>query len=303
MIVTPRRTLLYLDDAEAIHEVTSKREAFPKPTGSYRILTLYGDSVLTSEGAVWRLHRRVTSASFNERNAALVFRETVHQTRGLVTEWRSRGDGDNGIIGSLEHDCMALTLNIIGYVGFGLRLLWPGQTLPPGTDPRLAKYASLDAPEGHTMSFADSLRSTLDHLLLLMLFPKWALSTYSFPSAVQLFPFLASLPRKGYAHTNNPGGGVKKDNCMGQVGKKAVESENNYVQYMNEFLQDKIEDVRKGNAEEGMDIMGQLVRTSYGDSSATAANGHGGGGSRKEAKVALPDSEIIGNAFSKSAKE
>ena len=71
-----------------------------------------------------------------------------------------------------------------------------------------------------------------------------------------------------------------------------MESENNYVKYMNEFLQDKIEDVRTGNAEEGMDIMGQLVRTSYGDKSSS--------GSRKEAsKVELPDSEIIGNAFSK----
>ena len=176
MLVTPGRMILYLDDAEAIHEVTSKREAFPKPTGSYSILKLYGDNILTSEGALWRLHRRVTSASFNERNAALVFRETVHQTRGLVAEWRGRGR--DATIRSLEHDSMALMLNIIGYVGFGLRLLWPGQTLPPGTDPRLAKYASLDAPEGHTMSFADSLRSTLDHLLLLMIFPKWILSTF-----------------------------------------------------------------------------------------------------------------------------
>ena len=178
-MVTPARMILCLDNAEAIHEVTSKREAFPKPTGSYKILKLYGDNILTSEGPLWRLHRKVTSASFNERNAALVFQETIHQTKGLIGQWLGPdGQGDK-TIRSLEHDSMALMLNIIGYVGFGLRLLWPGQTLSADTDPRLAKYASLDATEGHTMSFADSLRSTLDHLLLLLLFPKWILSTFS----------------------------------------------------------------------------------------------------------------------------
>lgn len=68
-------------------------------------------------------------------------------------------------------------------------------------------------------------------------------------------------------------------------------AQDNYLKYMDEFLHDKIEDVKKGNSEEGMDIMGQLVRTSYGDT-------NGSGGSKKDAKLlALSDSEIIGNAF------
>jgi cytochrome P450 len=63
------------------------------------------------------------------------------------------------------------------------------------------------------------------------------------------------------------------------------------LKYMDEFLHDKIEDVKKGNSDKGMDIMGQLVRTSYGDTD-------GSSGSKKDAKLrALSDSEIIGNAF------
>jgi cytochrome P450 len=62
---------------------------------------------------------------------------------------------------------------------------------------------------------------------------------------------------------------------------------------MDEFLRDKIDDVKKGNSEEGMDIMGQLVRTSYGDNGADGSKG-----SKKDGKMAsLTDAEIIGNAF------
>ncbi len=176
ILVSPKTMTMCTDNAELIHQITSKREAFPKPTGSYSILSQYGDNVLTTEGPLWRLHRKITSASFNEKNAALVFKESIYQTKGLINQWLGPDGLGNKTISSLEHDTMSLTLNIIGYVGFGLRLLWPGQTLPPGTDPRLAKYASLDAAEGHTMSFVDSLASTLDYLLLLLLVPKWLLS-------------------------------------------------------------------------------------------------------------------------------
>lgn len=193
---------MHTDNAEAIHQITSKREAFPKPTDAYTILSQYGENVLTTEGAVWRMHRKITSSSFNERNAALVFKESIHQTQGLINQWLGSDGLGNKTINSLEHDTMSLMLNIIGYVGFGLRLLWPGQTLPPGTDAKLIKYASLDAPEGHTMSFVDSLASTLDYLLVLLILPKWLLSKS--PTSLPTMP-----PREQYSdsdrrHTSFP---------------------------------------------------------------------------------------------------
>ena len=55
--------MLYTDDAEAIHQVTSKREAFPKDTSSYSLLAQYGQNVLTTEGQLWRMHRKITSVT------------------------------------------------------------------------------------------------------------------------------------------------------------------------------------------------------------------------------------------------
>lgn len=73
--------------------------------------------------------------------------------------------------------------------------------------------------------------------------------------------------------------------------KFADDAEKNYLQFMREFLQDKIEDVRRHDKEEGMDIMGSLVKTSYGG---TQANGSAKSNSQT---MQLTDSEIIGNAF------
>ncbi|KAI1462627.1 cytochrome P450 [Annulohypoxylon moriforme] len=252
LVVSPGMIICFSENAEVLHQVTSKREAFPKPTEAYALLGQYGQNVLTLEGAAWRMHRKITSASFNERNAALVFKESISQTEGLMNMWLGSDGLGNTTIKTLERDTASLTLNIIANIGFGLKILWPGQKYPADADPRLAKYATQEAPEGHTMTFVKALAHTLDYLILLLITPKW---------------ILKNVPSK--------------------TAKLAVEAESNLVSYLNEFLQDKIEDVRNGDSmEQGLDIMGALVRTSYGES---PKNG---------SQIArLSDSEITGNAF------
>ncbi|KAK6951166.1 hypothetical protein Daesc_007697 [Daldinia eschscholtzii] len=258
LIVSPGKIICFTENAEAIHQITSKREAFPKPTKSYGILAQYGENVVTLEGAAWRMHRKITSASFNERNAALVFRECISQTQGLINIWLGPDGLGNKTFKTLEHDTASLMLNIIANIGFGLKILWPGQKFPPDADPRLTKYGTHEPPPGHTLSFVEALARTLKYLILLLIAPRW---------------MLRIIPN--------------------QHAKKALEAEDNFLGYLNEFLHEKIEDVQKGNkAEQGLDIMGSLVRTSYGDVAADGST------SKKGSNVArLTDSEIIGNAF------
>lgn len=241
---------LFTANAELIHDVAMRREIFPKDTGDYEILEMFGKNVLVAEGAVWRLHRKVTAASFNEKNAAHTFTEAINQTKGMIAKWLGPdGKGDKTIT-SIEHDTMTLALNIIGYIGFGLRFLWPGQTMPDDVEPRLAKYGSLDPPPGHTLTFPVALERTLEKLFAILLVP---------------WPVLKLLPFKW--------------------AKVATEAKDEYLSYMDEFIQDKVAEVRSGEqVKEGMDIMGQLVRSRYGKSSS-------------EDGGKLSDSDIIGNAF------
>ncbi|GKT60491.1 cytochrome P450 [Colletotrichum tofieldiae] len=263
MVVSPFQILILTDSAEAIHQITQQREKFPKLVETYAILKQFGDNVLTTEGAVWRMHRKVTSATFNEKNAALVFAESIKQAQSMTQKWLGPDGKSRQTVETLDHDTMRLALNIISYVGFGMRLLWPGQALPEGTDPKLTKYSSLEASPGHTMSFADAIAEMLEHILVLLLVPH---------KILKMLPF--------------------------NYTKKAVDSHDNYVQYIDELMQDKIEDLQNGDhGDAGMDLMGQLVRSKYGNGAAhSGVNGVLSKG--KESKIPqLSKSEISGNAF------
>ncbi|EHK16488.1 uncharacterized protein TRIVIDRAFT_75420 [Trichoderma virens Gv29-8] len=247
LVVSPGRLVMMTDNAETIRTITLKREQFPKWTAVYGILRQFGENVLTTEGSVWRMHRKVTSASFNERNAALVFREAVAQTQGMLRMWTGPSGTRKEPLKSLQHDTMKLALNIISYVGFGMRLLWPGEVHAAGTDPKIIKYGSHEPSDGHKLSFTDTMELLLKYLLLLLVFPRWLLNL---------------VPSKTI--------------------KTAVLSYDEYVSYMNELLDEKIEDARTGEHTEGMDLMGQLAKSCFGTDNKDAT---------------LTREEIIGNAF------
>ncbi|KAF4999092.1 hypothetical protein FGRMN_2707 [Fusarium graminum] len=255
LIVSPHMLRMLVCNAEAIRQITTRREHFPKWVESYEILRQFGDNVLTSEGTAWKMHRKVTSSSFNEKNAALVFQEAIQQAQGLVKMWIGPNEEDSGTVNTLEEDTMRLTLNIIAYVGFGLNLLWPGESLPSKADPKMAKYGGLNPTAGHKMSFVDTIATVLEHILLLLLVPR---------SLLKLVPF-------------------KKTQL-------AVESHEDFGKYMQELIDEKIAEARAGAHIDGMDLMGQLVRSSYG-------NGTDCDQKTELRKEMLSRNEIQGNAF------
>jgi cytochrome P450 len=141
----------------------------------YKVLNMYGNNILTTEGATWRMHRKITSASFNEKNAALIFHESINQTKGLLSQWEASTQGDAKTIKTLEHDTMSLMLHIIGYAGFGIKFLFEHQEVPADADPKTRKFSGASPPEGHSLTFKAALSTTLEYLLLLMLAPRWLL--------------------------------------------------------------------------------------------------------------------------------
>ncbi|CAK7220772.1 hypothetical protein SBRCBS47491_004300 [Sporothrix bragantina] len=278
-LVAGAGSLIFMTQSPAaIHEIASRREHFPKATEHYSILEMFGRNILTTEGSVWRFHRKATSASFNEKNAAHTFSEAIHQAQGMVAKWNETARSDSPTITTIEKDTMTLALNIIGYVGFGLRLTWPGESVPEDTDPRMLKYGSQAPPPGHSMTFANSVELVLHHIIMLLLTP------------TPLLRFLSLFMKSARA---------------------AYEANDNYVRYMREFLDDKIavakEDAERGqcSGDGGMDLMGQLVRGRY-DSEENKAKStiekktaeiSNGSATAAKTDSILTDDEIIGNAF------
>ncbi|KAG5980678.1 hypothetical protein E4U55_003778 [Claviceps digitariae] len=280
LFVSPFSMTVQVSNAEAIRQITTQREKFPKPWEAYVMLAMFGDNVITTEGSVWKAHRRATAAAFNEKNTALVFREIVVQTNGMIDKLRgrrgSRANGNGNSISnskssdisneplvSISADIARLTINVIGYAGFGLRLLWPGQSLPPDSDAAAAKYASLNAPEGYTLSFVETLTHVLNHIVMLMLVPPWLL---------RLLP-------------------LKK-------ARIAAAAHEDYLKYLDDMLNEKIEAVKRGSqVKEGMDLMGALVQGAFSAEGEKEEKPQGYGMNTTMKAPVLSRDEILGNAF------
>ncbi|KAK6358584.1 hypothetical protein TWF730_007910 [Orbilia blumenaviensis] len=258
MTVSPVNCHIYIADREVISQITTRRDDFPKPAWMYRTVNMFGRNVVTTEGPEWKFHRKVTSPSFGEKNNALVFGETIRQGKMMLKKWAGE-DARGGItIKDVLEDTMRLSLHVISGAGFGVSLQWPGTT----QDGDMIRPLSNDSTHQHTLSFKDALAGLLHNLLIVLVFPKW---------------FLANAPFKW--------------------ARKAAEASLEYQTYMNELFIEKRKEAIAGEKADGMDIMGALVKNSYGPETRlgekmkqTTINGD-------VERLALTDSEILGNAF------
>lgn len=175
--VSPVRNILWVATAEAIHQITSRRDAFPKPIGNYKVLEVYGRNVVTTEGAEWRMHRKATSPGFNEKNNALVFKESISQAQGMIRNWIGVNETSSPTLRQIPTDTMRVTLHIISAMGFGVRLLWPSDK--PSEDDKHSDllYYGAEPSGGHTMSFQNALATLLDNIFVILLTPRLLLST------------------------------------------------------------------------------------------------------------------------------
>jgi hypothetical protein len=168
LTVAPGGIILQTADADVIAQITTRWTDFPKPTHLYGSMNIYGENIVSSEGAAWRHHRKLTSPSFGEKNNQLVWKETLEQSQAMLESWVGPS-GSGKTIDRIGGDAMQLSMNVISRAGLSQKLEWP-----KGAEKSDVTGKSL--PNGHTMSFTDSLRCLLSHILLVMLLPKWILS-------------------------------------------------------------------------------------------------------------------------------
>lgn len=164
IIVSPGKNLVSVADAEAISQITTRRVDFPKPIDIYGSLDIYGKNVVSTEGSIWRHHRKITSPPFTERNNRVVWQESLHQAKVMMTGWMGPDDDVSKPLYDVSDQAMRLSLHVISRAGFNVRLTWPHE-----------KESVQKTPEGHKMTFKDALTVLLENLLVVLIFPKWIL--------------------------------------------------------------------------------------------------------------------------------
>lgn len=205
LTVSPGGNLLWCAEPNVITQITTRRNDFPKPTELYGSLDLYGKNVVTTEGAVWRHHRKVTSPPFTEKNNHLVWMESLHQAQCMVQSWLGPDRVGDKTVENVADDTMRLSLHVISRAGFGVRLLWPGvedqntDNVGSGLQGK-GEQISTAIPRGHTMRYVDALDSLLHNILWVLLVPRWILSKFS----VRTGPDATTNPRKAYCRTKRP---------------------------------------------------------------------------------------------------
>ncbi|EJT76209.1 hypothetical protein GGTG_06131 [Gaeumannomyces tritici R3-111a-1] len=261
--VSPGTIVMYTRNPDIIQRVMSQREAFTKPTYLYEVIARYGENVVTTEGAVWRMHRRATSVIFTERLVTRAFAEAVRQTQAMVRHWgRSNGDDSNDAVAATVQDpakdTMTLALNIVGSIGFGMRFPWPGEPPAKDADPKMLQYTTVVPGSKHAMTFPMSLEAVLEHILALVIVPTWLLRRLPFTWART-----ASAADAAYKH--------HMQELLRQRKQELLES---------------AESQSRGDAEKQGDIIQSLLK-----SSSSSGDEKGGAG------LPLTDTDIIGNAF------
>ncbi|GAA6021138.1 hypothetical protein JCM11491_005652 [Sporobolomyces phaffii] len=123
----PPVVTILVADAQAIHQVNNDHQHFQKdPISTGSVGKLFGSSILTSEGAEWRRHRKVVVSGFSERNTAALWDSTIDVVSRWIEENKARaGQGESILVRNTENVWAILALLIMGQAGFGIDLGWP----------------------------------------------------------------------------------------------------------------------------------------------------------------------------------
>ncbi|KEF62653.1 uncharacterized protein A1O9_00626 [Exophiala aquamarina CBS 119918] len=231
LAVSPGGIIMNTVDPSVISQITSRRNDFPKPTQIYRSLDLYGKNVVSTEGAVWRQHRKATSPPFTEKNNHLVFSETIDQASDMLASWLGPDGKGNVTIDRVMDDTMRLSLYVISRAGFGRKLQWPFADAEADidvnyVDPSKIQNQTDEKDPGHSMSYTYAIHCLLDNIILQFILPRWLLQR------VPLALF-----------------------------RKANEAYQEWGNYMKEAVGSKKKHLsRQDGKNESMDILGQLVK-------------------------------------------
>ncbi|OJJ34477.1 hypothetical protein ASPWEDRAFT_60847 [Aspergillus wentii DTO 134E9] len=178
MVASPETISCNVSDASVVSQVYGMRGSFPKPIWQYESLDLYGPNVLTCEDTKWSHHRRHTAPSFNEKNNALVWQETIRQTTEMIEYWVETNPAEQFTVENVKIDILKLTLNVICGAGFGVQMPFKPVSQTPVDDGERSIFRdSSTPPSGFKYTFRSVMGYMSENLFSVvganMLAPKW----------------------------------------------------------------------------------------------------------------------------------
>jgi len=229
MVASPTRNVVFVADAEAVTQITTRRNDFPKPLEMYTSLDIYGKNLVSTEGSDWRTHRKLVAPSFGDKNNQLVFNETLHHAKSMLGLWAGSEGKGNQTIADPSIAAMNFALYVISGAGFDVRVVWPHEEGKKVEDKKSEDsiFVGSEAPPGYTMSYRAALSQLLHNIMWTQVMPlKW----------------LARSPVKMH--------------------REVSDAAHEWGKYMDEIYEMKKTQVEFGETQANMDIFDSLIRGS-----------------------------------------
>ncbi len=121
---------------------------------------------------------------FTERNARLVWEESIVQAEQMLESWRNSQCAEMKSIPDIREDTMTLPFHVINKAGFGVDMPWVSKTNTPGHVD--AEKTADTIGRGHRMTYRQALHSAISHLFHIVILPKWLLRIAPFQYATFL---------------------------------------------------------------------------------------------------------------------
>ncbi|KAG4441548.1 hypothetical protein IFR05_002933 [Cadophora sp. M221] len=231
LIVSPNQIFMSSSSAEATSQITGRRHDFVKPVEIYAIVDIFGPSILTTEGAEWKRHRKIVAPAFSEKSNALVWKESLRQTLGMLNAWSKVEGNDSGDMKVEDTASLTamMTLHVICAAGFGVSQLWEGEDVAKLGANVFPGFNSTKLNGSHQLTFKHALNTLLGGIMWLAIFPVGLLKKSPF-----------------------------------EVHKKVLQAYFECGDYFRELAEDKAQKMELGEDPEAgvMDIMGPLVKAS-----------------------------------------
>jgi|TARA_R110002003_G_scaffold63_13_gene5882 cytochrome P450 len=179
LLASPTMIHCFVADAEAMTQITTRRTDFPKPLEMYRALDIYGKNLVSTEGADWRMHRKLAAPSFGEKNNELVFTESLHHAKSLIGLWAGPEGHGNQTVAEPSLGAMNFALYVISSAGFDVRVVWPHEEGKPITERRSegkSMFVGSEIPTGHQMNYREALSELLHNIMWTIIMPQKYLS-------------------------------------------------------------------------------------------------------------------------------
>lgn len=182
LVVSPIGFYLKTSSAELSAQMISRREDFQKPIKRYKVIDMFGKSIISTEGQEWRRHRKIVGPSFSEKSNRLVFEESLRQVEGILQTWSSAsfpspptndqaGTNRTNVVRTntradftVENaapETAILSFNVICAAGFGVPQLWPGESENKLEERGVPGFSTKDLTGSHTVPFGQSITNML----------------------------------------------------------------------------------------------------------------------------------------------